>query len=751
MPARRAAYRLLLAAWSLLTLVGRSPLAAAPLHARSFTIARATSPIKIDGQLDEPAWRDALHYDIPYEWSPGDNVPALVHTDFYATYDERNLYVAWRAADPNPAEIRAHLMDRDAIDTLVQDDHVVLLIDSFNDERRAVQIRINPLGVQADALNSENEGIEDWSYDFLWSSAGRITADGYVVEVAIPFSQLRFPAGSEPQTWGFDVGRSYPRSVRHRLLAWPRDRDRGCGLCQIDKVSGFVGMKPGLNLELDPTLTALRAERREPFPDGTLRKDREDTDVGLSARWGLTTNLTLSAALNPDFSQVEADAAQLDVNQRFALFFPEKRPFFLEGTDFLSTPIQAVFTRTVIDPDWGLKLTGKVGANGLGVVVTRDTANGFLVPANQSSSAVFLPGELVTGSVLRYRRDVGRGSSIGALFTGREGDAYHNRVGGADLFWRFDDSNTLAVQALHSETLYPGEVAERYGQASDAFGGEALQVQYNYTDRLWVANASYDDRSAGFRADSGFVPRVDMRKLAGWLGRNVWREGKAVHRFTLVAGAEGVENHGGTRTDDLLWAATEIFGPQQLFIRLEVDRASQRFHGRLFEDLLSLQTYAEIQPNGGLKLTLTANGGDAVDFANVQAARYLRLVPTAELKLGRHWNAQLSHTHERLTVDGGELFTAELSQLRLVYNFNTRTFARVIAQYFSIDRDPALYGFPVGRHDEELFTQWLFSYKLNPQTVFFAGYADNSAGNESIDLTRSDRTFFLKVGYAWVQ
>ena len=201
------------------------------LQPRRFEVRHATSAITVDGVLDEPAWRDALTYDLPFEWMPGENVPPPVATEFLVTYDSKNLYVAWRCHDPDPGQIRAHLMDRDAVDTLIQDDHVVLMIDPFNDERRGWQFRLNPLGVQADAIFSENEGVEDFSYDLIWASAAHITNDGWIAEAAIPFAMLRFPRTSEPQTWGFDVGRSYPRSVRHCILAWPRDRDRNCILC----------------------------------------------------------------------------------------------------------------------------------------------------------------------------------------------------------------------------------------------------------------------------------------------------------------------------------------------------------------------------------------------------------------------------------------------------------------------------------------------------------------------------------------
>ena len=256
-------------------------------------------------------------------------------------------------------------MDRDDTDTLIQDDHVGLMLDTFNDERRAFQFRINPLGVQADAIFSEQDGVEDFSWDMIWkASATRITDEGYVVEVALPLKQLRFQAGAAVQTWGFEAFRSWPRNVRHRLSSQPRDRDKGCLLCQENKITGFEGLAQGRNVELDPTATFSRTDqrlRRRRTPGS--RAVRARAMSGLTGRWSVTPNLTLNGTVNPDFSQVEADVAQLDVNQRFALFYPEKRPFFLEGVDFFTTPVQTVFTRTVADPTFGAKLTGKQGAN----------------------------------------------------------------------------------------------------------------------------------------------------------------------------------------------------------------------------------------------------------------------------------------------------------------------------------------------------------------------------------------------------
>jgi len=421
------------------------------------------TPVMVDGVLDEASWNDATTISLDYEYMPGDNIPAIVSTDAMITFDHDYLYVAFRAEDPEPGRIRAHLMDRDQIDTLVQDDHVVVMIDTFNDERRAFQLRVNPLGVQADAIFSETDGIEDFSWDLIWDSAGRITESGYVVEIAISLKQLRFPRTRQAQTWGFDLSRSYPRSVRHRFSAVPKDRNSSCTLCQVVKVEGFAGLESGRNVEITPTLTATRTDTLEqPEPTGLTRGD-PDYELGVTGAWGVTPNITLSATVNPDFSHVEADVAQLEVNERFALFYPERRPFFLVGIDLFSTPVQAVFTRTVVDPSWGLKVTGKEGRHGVGLFVTSDDVNQLLIPSNQGTAFATLEGSALT-TVARYRLDVGTGSTVGALVTDRQGDDYHNTVAGIDGFMRMSRSNTLRFQALASDTRYPTELADAYGQ-----------------------------------------------------------------------------------------------------------------------------------------------------------------------------------------------------------------------------------------------------------------------------------------------
>jgi Domain of unknown function (DUF5916)/Carbohydrate family 9 binding domain-like len=733
-------------------------LAAVPLRAqapgpppprKTLELHRTAAPIRIDGALDEAAWREATVLELPYEYFPGDNTPPPVKTECLVTYDESTLYVGFHAYDTNPAEIRAHRADRDAITTFQQDDHVGFQLDPFNDERRAFQFRINPLGVQADAIFSELDGIEDWAWDAIWKSAGQVTSDGYVVEVAIPFNQLRFPRSEGALTWGFDVFRSYPRNVRHRISASYTDRNRSCLLCQANKITGLSGITPGKNLEFDPTMTGHRTDRRPDFPAGSLHEDDQAADLGLTARWGVTPNVVLNATANPDFSQVEADVAQLSVNTRFALFYEEKRPFFLEGIDFFSTPLQTVYTRTVADPRGGLKVTGKSGPNALGVFVARDDVNNLLLPSNQASEIVSLDQRVWSG-VLRYRRDVGKASTVGVIYAGREAEGYHNHLFGADAFWRVSNTDTVRLQYTRSDTLYPPALIVSNGQKAGSQGDNGFLADYNHFSQRWSWFASYQDLGRDYRADSGFIPRVDVRTLQGNVARILRGDaGRWYSQINLQAVGLRTEDHDGRLTDQRIGAEVVYTGPRQSLLDATLSTNKTFFQGTTY-DLDQLDVAGEIRPSGDLRLNVTGTFGDALDFVNGRKGTGIKAGTEVQYRAGRNVELRLSHNLERVSVEAGRVFTANLTQGRFVYYLGTRAFARVILQYLDLDQNPALYAGPVEPKTRHLFSQLLFSYKVNPQTVVFLGYSDNAQGTQSLALTRTDRTFFIKLGYAWV-
>ena len=722
-----------------------------PAAPTTFEVPSLTDGIRVDGVLDEPAWAQAVVIEVKYEVSPGDNAPAPVRTQALLFSTGTHFIVGFRAFDHEPAKIRAHLTDRDSA---FSDDLIGVILDTFNDERRGYEFFVNPLGVQADLVIDEfSEESEDETWDAIWDSAGRLTPDGYEVEIAIPFEQLRFQRVDGPQTWGVDLVRIWPRSNRVVIVSQPRDRGRSCTLCQYSKLRGFAGVEPGRNLELDPTVTGTASQVREEFPDGEMVSQGEDFEAGLTARWGITPNLTLLGALNPDFSQVEADAAQLDVNTQFALFYEEKRPFFLEGRDYYQTPIQAVYTRTVADPSWGVKVSGKEGRNAFGVYLAEDEVTNIIIPGVEESALTAIDASNLSG-VVRYRRDVGRNSVLGVLFTGREGDGYSNQVFGFDGSLRLSDADTVSFQALGSDTEYPDELAAEYDQPVGSFSGQALAFAYEHDSRYWDWRVEYDDYDGDFRADAGFVPQVGGREADAGLDYTFWGEPEDWYSEIELGGEwERTEDEQGGLLNNEYTVRGEYSGPLQSFLFLRTTWQERGYRGERF-DFGSWGLYGRIQPAGWLRLELDGTFGGQVDYANVREGDRFYLEPIVHLTPGRHLSLDLSYLVDSLDVEGGRLFTANLTQLRLVWQFSVRAFVRLVSQYADVERDPALYLEPVDARSQEWFNQLLFSYKINPQTVFFLGYSDNHEGFETglerVDLTQRDRTIFVKIGYAWL-
>ncbi len=711
------------------------------------SITRSTAPVKIDGVLDDEIWKTALAIPIEYEWQPGDNVRPPVETMSWVAFDDRHIYIAFDARDPEPAKIRAHLDDRDQP---FADDTVGFFLDPFNDGRRGFQFRINALGVQMDASNSDVTGKEDWSWDAIWESRGEINSKGYVVEVAIPFSSLRFPRSSQPQTWGFMTMRDWPRSVRHRMRSQYFDNKRGCLVCQLDKLSGLEGMEPGRNLEITPTLTGLRTDLRPDFPGGPWEKGHADPEVGVSVRWSVTPNVALNAAVNPDFSQVEADVAQLDVNNAFALYYPEKRPFFLEGADIFSTPFSLVFTRTVADPDWGAKVSGKEGRSAFGAFAARDHRTNILIPGYDGSEEDTLAGPS-TEAVARYRADVGAGSSLGAVATLRDGGDYRNGVAGIDGDIRLGKSDRLRFHAVASDTRYPDAFARLHDQKLGSFGGSAFRLRYFRETRDWFWEARAERISPDFRADSGFMTQVGTKYVRGGGYRTLHSNGRKKWFTTLGFGAFGdhTESTEGGKPAGGLDLLFDYEGPRQTTFGYNLSPNWDYYAGTTYKNLRH-NFGMGLRPSGTVTFTMDGSLGGTVDYANARQATQVRLGPSLELKLGRSLSAAISHSYQKLNVEVGRLFTANLTEFRAVYYFSSRMFVRGIAQYTDIDRDPDLYTFPVPRNTRRLFSQFLFSYKLNAQTVALVGYSDNARGDQTIDVTRTDRTFFIKLGYAWL-
>jgi hypothetical protein len=722
------------------------PPAAAP-PAQHFTAAKASGPVVIDGVLDDAAWKTATRVPIRYEIFPGNNSAVHADTTCLILFDSQKLYIAFDAKDPKASEIRAHFADRDAP---FQEDTVGFMLDTFNDGRRAFQFRINARGVQMDAFNSDVDDIEDWSWDAIWEAKTRIGADGFTVEVAIPFSSLRFPRGASAQTWGFMAMRDMPRSTRFRMRSNFTDRSKQCLVCQFDKLEGLEGIAPGHNFELDPTVTFARTDERDPFPSGKMVAGDPKPQAGLSARWSITPNIVFSGTANPDFYQVEADAAQLSVNQRFELFFPEKRPFFLEGADIFATPFNLFFSRTIADPNWGVKLTGKQGRNTFGALVAQDDVTGIVIPGFDDSESANLDQRNIS-TALRFRRDVGEsGSSVGVMFTGREGGEYSNRAGGADALVRLTDSDSVRTQVLFSREQYPLEVARDNDQPAQPFTGAGYGFQYQHETRNWSWELKHGALSPELRLDSGFESQVGVRTGEAGIERSFFGgPARWFNQVTIGASADRAQDWSGKNVSYGCDFPIEYSGPHQISISYNPACNHETFQGKSYDNFRQNASF-NVRPSGSLAFGGSASWGGAIDFANSRKADQVRLGAGINFHVARGFEGDGDYTYQKLTVAGGRLFTAQLFQFRGLYHLNLRTFVRAIVQYTDVDRDPQQYFALVIPRSRRVFTQLLFSYKLNPQTVLLLGYSDNASGTTYYDVTRSDRTVFVKLGYAFV-
>lgn len=712
---------------------------------KTFDVPRTDQKIDIDGNLDEKAWENALRFNLNVEVMPAVNVPAPVDTECYVIYDTTYLYVGCRAYDPEPEKIRAYLSDRDAA---WNDDNIGLIIDTFNDENRAFAFFVNPLGIQGDEIMSNGGSQEDMSWDAIWNSAGQITDFGYVVEIAIPFRALQFQPSKEDQIWGFAPVRNYPRSRRHQISSFPLDRNEQCLICQFPKIRGFSGAEPGRNIELDPTVVGLQSDERRDFPDGPMKKGESFGNIGISGKWGLTNNMTLSGALNPDFSQVEADVAQLDINKQFALYYPEKRPFFLEGQDFFETPIQALYTRSVADPDWGVKISGKEGKNAIGFFSAQDQMTNLLFPGSQGSMAGFL-NQRSYSNVLRYRRDVGGGSTVGLLMTDREGDSYHNRLAGLDGLLRLSKSDVVSFQLLGSQTAYPDSLAQDYDQDNGDIYGYAANFEISHQKKNYLVYGSYEDFGPDFRADLGFVPQVDYRNFelgGGYI--YIGTEKSFFSEIDIVGNYDQTNDHQGNLLERELETNISFNGPMQSQLSTTMGIRKKVYKEESFSQFFN-HIFFSIRPRGTLYCDLFLSYGDEIDYTHVRAGKYLQISPEIRWNLGTHINLNFVYHYQRLNIIGERLFLAQLPQIRFLYHLNSRAFFRAILQYQHIDRNLNLYEDDVPPQTQTLFSQLLFSYKLNPRTVLFLGYSDNYLGFQDVNLTQTDRTFFLKIGYAW--
>ncbi|HEV7744757.1 MAG TPA: DUF5916 domain-containing protein [Pyrinomonadaceae bacterium] len=488
---------------------GKSSSVLPPEKAQPVKLVLFAKPPVIDGKLDEEVWQSAPQFKDFYQWRPSDSSPASARTEVMAGYDSRFIYFAFHAYD-DVSKVRANVAKRDNI---FDDDVVGLILDTFNDKRRSYELFFNPLGIQQDGFLTEGAN-DDFSVDIVMESKGMVTTDGFTVEVAIPFKSLRYEAGKD-KLWGLHILR-FVKHADGETDSWmPISKDQSGLLGQAGHITGLEGISTERTLELIPSLTLSETgKRKRPVTvaqiaqGGRFVNEPIKFDVGLTGKYSVTPQVTLDFAVNPDFAQVESDQLVVTANQRFPIFFDEKRPFFLEGIDIFRTQIAAVHTRTIVDPDYAAKLTGKIGRNTFGLLLASDNAPGnFSEDERPTVDSRFLDKNASVG-ILRLKRDVGKADSfIGFLGTYRRFVDTNNLVGGFDGRFRVDKLTTFSWQVLGTRSRQPFFFPEP-GQVLDRKeNGFIYAIDYNNDGRHFGHEFSMVGRTRYYQADVGFNRR----------------------------------------------------------------------------------------------------------------------------------------------------------------------------------------------------------------------------------------------------
>lgn len=742
----------------------------------------------IDGQLNDPSWQRAKKITIDNVTWPYENSKSPVTTHAYVYEDGETLFIGFEANDPNPELIRAFYRDRDAA---WDDDLVGLKIDSYNNSQLAYQFFINPLGVQQDSIENELTKHESSSWDGIWDSVGVIHENGYTVEVAIPLRVLNFDDSVASKTMAMEFLRFLPRSERLRISSMQIDHGNNCWICQMPSYQGFEQAKQGNNVAIIPSVVLGKNETRD--IDGSEVADwqsENNTEASLDVKWGITPDITLNATINPDFSQVEADVAQLSVNNNFSLFFPEKRAFFLDNADYFASTLNLIHTRNIAQPDYGTKITGSKNGHTFAGFIANDTQTNVLIPGNLGSSLVALDEKGENGA-LRYRYDFESGLSLGSTATHRQSDDYKNTVYSIDSKYKPTVNDVFLVQVLKSQTQYSqdfidelcdGDNCSQPEQVScelnsdcdynegvlrvlskEQQSGTGYYVKYQHDEKYWRAFADYNYRDADLRADLGFISQVDFKKFTtGGEYRWYGDKGNWWNRANLYADWDITHNENNELLEKEAQTSFSVSGPLQSFFELSVEhrnRTGLRHDKSRLDidgntDMFSengVGFYSDFKPTAGVFASLFMYTGNAVDLANNRVGDKFHIRPVLNMNLGKHFEVRLRHTYEQLEADGSEVFTANLSDVRLTYQFNVNSFVRLAVIYTDLERNQANYIDDVDSQYKNLATQLLYSYKLNPQTVFFAGYSDNGYQDDELSsITKEQRTLFAKFSYAWL-
>lgn len=649
---------------------------------------------------------------------PTDGAPATQRTDAYLGYDQSNIYIVWLCHDSSPNEIRSQLTKRE---NAIGDDSVEVIFDTYKDQRRGYVFASNPVGVQSEGLWSEDGGTDN-SWDTVWNTNGRRTANGYFVIMSIPFRSLRF-SHEDMQQWGFILHRSIPRNNEETF--WPFVSSKINGrLNQSGTLTGLDHISPGRNIEVNP-YGVWHASRSLNSLDTPPRFEGEKLGgrMGTDAKIVLKDSLVLDLTVKPDFSQIESDEPQITVNQRFPVFFPEKRPFFLENSNYFDTPYPLLYTRNIVDPEYGARLTGKLGKVSLGFIFANDRSPGQSVPATDPEF-----GKKATFMIGRVNYDILKQSTIGLIYTDREFDGSFNRVGGIDGSFKWKKNYFATFQALVTSTR---DLVGNYS------AGPAFKAGGGYSGRRFNANTYFEDNSSGYQTQVGFYSRPDYIRFSNFINYR-WRpEGKILVSFgpNLFEGTNW--DHSGLRLDYQFNPGFNFEFKHNTTLNFFYNAARSHLRPKDYNTLTAVQDYANggrgfyLQSDyfkkvsfnfqgvwGNTPNVIPATGGPRDAFEqNFQVSVTVKPINQFQITttyLGDYWQDTI--------IREQNLYNTHIIRSKWNYQINKEMSVRFIGQYNTNLARPAFVALDTTKNfNYDLLFTWL----LHPGTALYVGYNTN--------------------------
>ncbi len=723
-----------LAALLVLALAGPSPLAAGGLPV--VTVPRASAPPTIDGKLDDPIWAEALKFENWKTFKPDVDKDPSQRTIAYLTYDTNNVYFAVRCFDTEPGKVKAALSRRDAIDA---DDIIGFILDTANDQQRGFTFMLNAQGVQEDGMMNV-QGNVDSGFDMVWYSKGSIDDQGWSVEARVPLASLRFPGG-KTLTMRALFFRFFTRTSE-QATSPPIDPNRGSimGQSQPFQVSGIRYKRV---VEILPAVVYNRADDAK---DGQMVKTFETkaTDsFGLTAKVGLTSDLVFDGTYNPDFSQVEADAGQVDINLRYANYYEEKRPFFLEGQDYWQfgamiedAPLQSlVYTRTIISPDYGFKLTGKfTRKDSLAMIYAQDNL------PQDPLNPVPTVDEHPDFTIARYRQSLAEDGYLGALYTGHVADGGYNRAGGLDGRFRLSQTMVLSFNAFGSVTQPPSEG----GITPDTSKGHAATLLYEYSTRKWVVNLGYQDISQNFQVDTGFVTRTGLRRINDFVMYQIYPKSSFFQKVEPFYWGFQLYDTIYDMWESLNFFVLRTYLPRNTQLRVEGILGNEVYMGQRFSwngygFRAESQVWKQLFVNAYIRRWGKVYYDPEAPYQGygVSSQAGLRYQPIDKLD----FSFNLTYSNFFRSSDGQKIYDYTILRNRNTFQINKYLFVRAIFEY--------------NMYYKRLTADGLVSFTYIPGTVFYVGYGsalEQTAWNGS-EYVPSDRFlqtrrgFFFKISY----